>query len=70
MSCFSVFAAAAVLSALATTPVTSAKEHRHVRRAPQYLSLPGWAYARPRPSIHYYHDTPSYNDPSKNGCCG
>ena len=66
MSRLSVFAAAAVLSALATTPVASAKEHRHVRRVPQYLSLPGWA----RPSIHYYHDTPSYNDPSKNGCCG
>jgi hypothetical protein len=70
MSHLSVFAAGAILLALATTPVASAKEHHHVLKAPQYLSLPGWAYARPRPSIHYYHDTPSYNDPSKNGCCG
>ncbi|MGX9429930.1 MULTISPECIES: hypothetical protein [Bradyrhizobium] len=53
MSRFSVFAAAAVLSALATTPVASAKEHHHVGRAPQYLSFPGWAYTRPRPSIYY-----------------
>ena len=35
----------------------------------QAYAVPGWAYAAPRPSIHY-HDTPSYNDPSKNGCCG
>jgi hypothetical protein len=26
----------------------------------------GWAYAAPRPPIHY-DDTPSYNDPSKFG---
>jgi hypothetical protein len=26
----------------------------------------GWAYAAPRPAVHY-DDTPSYNDPSKFG---
>jgi hypothetical protein len=25
--------------------------------------------AAPRPLVNY-HDTPSYNDPSKSGCCG
>jgi hypothetical protein len=58
------------LSTLAATPVASAREHHHVRRTTQYLRLPGFAYTRPRPSIDYYHDTPSYDDPSKNGCCG
>ena len=67
MSRLSVFAAAAVLSTLATTPVAFAKEHHHVRKAPQYIStVPGWAYAGPRASVHY-DDTPSYNDPSKFG---
>ena len=67
MSRLSVLAAAAVLSALTTTPVAFAKEHHHVRKAPQYIStVPGWAYAGPRASVHY-DDTPSYNDPSKFG---
>ena len=67
MSRLSVFAAAAVLSTLATTPVAFAKEHHHVRKAPQYIStVPGWAYAGPRAAVHY-DDTPSYNDPSKFG---
>jgi hypothetical protein len=67
MSRLSVFAAAAVLSTLATTPVAFAKEHHHVRKAPLYIStVPGWAYAGPRASVHY-DDTPSYNDPSKFG---
>jgi hypothetical protein len=75
MSRLSVFAAAAVLSALATTPVAFAKEHHHVRKTPQYTyiirpnrgySVPGWAHAAPRPRVRY-HDTPSYNDPSKFG---
>jgi hypothetical protein len=78
MSRLSVLAAAAVLSALATTPVAFAKEHHHLRNARQYISIdrpsqgyavPGRAYAGPRPPVHY-DDTPSYNDPSKNGCCG
>lgn len=29
-------------------------------------AVPGWAYAAPRPAVHY-DDTPSYNDPSKFG---
>ena len=29
-------------------------------------SASGWAYAPPRPPVHY-HDTPSYDDPSKFG---
>jgi len=73
MSRLSIFAAAAVLSALATTPMAFAKEHHRVHEAPQYLSIdrpghsaPGWAYAGPRPPVHY-DDTPSYDDPSKFG---
>ena len=75
MSRLSVLAAAAVLSALATTPVAFAKEHHHVRKARQYISIdrpsrgyafPRRAYAAPRPPVHY-DDTPSYNDPSKFG---
>ena len=63
----SIVAVAAVLSALTATPVAFAKEHHHVRKAPQYIStVPGWAYAGPRASVHY-DDTPSYNDPSKFG---
>jgi hypothetical protein len=74
MSRLSVFAAAAVLSALATTPVAFAKEDHHVRKAPPYISIvrssyghavSGSAYAAPRP-LHY-DQTPSYNDPSKFG---
>ena len=70
MSRLSIFAVAAVLSTLAvasTTEIAFAKEHHHVRKAPQYIStVPGWAYAGPRASVHY-DDTPSYNDPSKFG---
>jgi hypothetical protein len=50
-----------------------AKEHHHVHQTPQYLSIDrpghsvsGWAYAGPRPPVHY-DDTPSYDDPSKFG---
>ncbi|MGX9429924.1 hypothetical protein [Bradyrhizobium sp. LeoA1S1] len=72
MSRFSVFAAAAVLSALATIPVAFAKEHHHVLKVPQSVSIDrsqprlGWAYAGPRPPVHY-GDAPSYDDPSKFG---
>jgi hypothetical protein len=31
-----------------------------------FAAVPGWASAPPA----HYDDTPSYNDPSKNGCCG
>ena len=75
MSRLPVFAAAAVLSALTITPIALAKEHHHIRKAPQDISIdrpnlgyavPGWAYAGPRPPVHY-DDTPSYDDPSKFG---
>ena len=75
MSRLTVFAAAAVLSALATTTVAFAKEHHHshkvllstriVRPSPVY-AVPGWSYAAPRPTVHH-DDTPSYDDPSKFG---
>jgi hypothetical protein len=75
MSRLSVFATAAVLAALATTPVAFAKARHHNHKLSQYTSsvrpsqgyaIPGWTYAAPRPSVHN-HDTPSYNDPSKFG---
>ena len=58
MSRLSIFAAAAVLSALTATPVAFAKVHHHVRKAPQYINIVrpsqgyaalGRAYAAPRP---------------------
>lgn len=73
MSRLSIFAAAAVLSALATTPVVFAKAHQRVRSAPQYTdgrthgrAIPDYVYAGPRPPAPY-DDTPSYDDPSKFG---
>jgi hypothetical protein len=40
---------------------------RHVFVPPsQGYAVPGWAYAAPRPPVHY-DDTPSYDDPSKYG---
>src|SRR5258706_6526434 len=42
-------------------------EPRHVIVRPsQGYAVPGWAYAAPRPPVHY-GDTPSYDDPSKFG---
>jgi hypothetical protein len=38
MSRLSIFAGAAVLLALTATPVAFAKEHHHVRKAPQFAS--------------------------------
>jgi len=68
MSRLSIFAVAAVLSALTATPVAFAKEHQHFRKAPQYINIvrpsqghaiPRWSYAAARPPVH--HDaTPSY----------
>ena len=34
--------------------------------ASSFAAVPGWASAPPA----HYDNTPSYNDPSKNGCCG
>ena len=58
MSRLSMFAAAAILSALTATPVAFAKVHHHVRKAPQHINIVrpsqgyaalGRAYAAPRP---------------------
>ena len=40
--------------------------HHVIVRHSQGYAVPGWAYAAPRPPLHY-DDTPSYNDPSKFG---
>ena len=71
----SIFAAAAILSALTASPVAFAKEYQHVRKAPHYINIvrpsqghaiPRWSYAAARPPVH--HDaTPSYDDPSRFG---
>ena len=75
MSRLSVFATAAVLSALATTPVAFAREHHRTHKVLQYSGIirpgqgyanPYWSYAAPRPTFHH-DDTPSYDDPSKYG---
>lgn len=65
MSRLSIFAAAVVLSALTATSPAFAKEHHHIRNAPQY-AIARWSYAALQPPIHY-GATPSYNDPSKFG---
>src|SRR5216684_4772849 len=36
----------------------------HRSSQPRFDLRPCWAYAPPRPLVHY-HDTPSYDDPSK-----
>jgi hypothetical protein len=57
------------LCASASAATVHLSERRHVIDRPsQRYAFPGRAYAAPRP-VHY-DDTPSYNDPSKNGCCG
>jgi hypothetical protein len=58
----------------AATPARAETVHhsnlRHVVHLNRGLTLgpavSGWAYAPPRPPIHY-DDTPSYDDPSKFG---
>jgi hypothetical protein len=52
-------------SASAATVHHSDPRHVIVRPSQDY-AVPGWAYAAPRPPVHY-DDTPSYNDPSKFG---
>jgi hypothetical protein len=37
-----------------------------VHHSQHHATSQGWAYAAPRPPVHY-GDTPSYNDPSKFG---
>jgi hypothetical protein len=57
-------------SASAATVHHTIARHRHVIVRPSQgfrgYAVPGWAYAAPPPAVHY-HDTPSYNDPSKSG---
>jgi hypothetical protein len=75
MSRLSIFAVAAVLSAITATPVAFAKEHHPIGKAPRYINfvrpnssygIPQWSYAAHWPPSH--HDAPpSYNDPSKFG---
>jgi hypothetical protein len=65
MRCFSALGLLITLCA----PASAATMHhsRHVIVPPsQGYAIPGWAYAAPRPPIHY-DDTPSYDDPSKFG---
>jgi hypothetical protein len=55
------------LCASASAATVHHSEPRHVIVRPsQGYADPGWAYAAPRPPVHY-DDTPSYNDPSKFG---
>ena len=56
------------LSASASAAPMHPPEARHVQRLTFDHAVPGWAYAAPRSLVHY-DDTPSYNDPSKSGCC-
>jgi hypothetical protein len=52
----------------ATVRHTIPRHHAIVRPGQGFpgYAVPGWAYAAPRPTVHY-DDTPSYNDPSKSG---
>ena len=52
----------------ASAGATTARHSRHVIVHPGHeYAVPGWAYAAPR--AVQYDDAPSYNDPSKSGCC-
>jgi hypothetical protein len=59
------------LSASASATTVHHSKLRHVIVRPNHVLTLGpaasaWAYAPPRPPVHY-DDTPSYNDPSKFG---
>ena len=62
------FLALGLLITLCASASAATMHHsRHIIVRPsQGYAGPGWAYAAPRPSIHY-DDTPSYDDPSKFG---
>jgi hypothetical protein len=57
-----------LLIILCASPSAAVMHHsRHIIVRPsQGYAVAGWAYAAPRPPIHY-DDTPSYDDPSKFG---
>jgi len=63
------FLALGLLIALcASASAATARHSRHVIVHHEHAyAVRGWAYAAPRP-VHY-DDAPSYNDPSKSGCC-
>jgi hypothetical protein len=63
------FLALGLLIALyASASAATARHSRHVIVHPGHeYAVPGWAYAAPRPLP--YDGAPSYNDPSKSGCC-
>ena len=57
-----------LITLCASASAAPARHSRHVIVHPGHeYAVPDWAYAGPR-SIPY-EDVPSYNDPSKNGCC-
>lgn len=62
------FLALGLLITLGASASAATMHHsRHVIVLPsQGYAVPGWAYAAPRPPVHY-DDTPSYDDPSKSG---
>jgi hypothetical protein len=62
------FLALGLLITLSTSAGAATMHHsRHVIIHPsQGYAVLGWAYAAPRPPVHY-DDTPSYDDPSKSG---
>jgi hypothetical protein len=67
MRSFSALGLLITLCASASAATLHHSEPRHlIVRPSQGYAVPGWAYAAPRPPVHY-DDTPSYNDPSKFG---
>ncbi|WP_156927581.1 hypothetical protein [Bradyrhizobium sp. Tv2a-2] len=70
------FALALGLSIVLSASAEAATMHHHHTRhyviippnvASSFATVPGWASA---PPPAHYDGAPSYNDPSKNGCCG
>ena len=64
----SFFALGLLIALCASASAATARHSRHVivHHGHEY-AVPGWAYAAPRPFP--YDGAPSYNDPSKSGCC-
>ena len=57
-----------LIALCASASAATARHSRHVIVHHEHAyAVRGWAYAAPRP-VHY-DDAPSYNDPSKSGCC-
>jgi hypothetical protein len=65
----SLLALGLLITLCASAGAATAQHSRHdviVHQRHEY-AIPGWTHAAPRP-VHY-DDAPSYNDPSKSGCC-